>query len=98
MEKPEIKYPECFGDLDTVFPMGDNGLRHSPLACMACVFKTECLRGAMAADSGIQVKEEMVNRAYESGMIGFIHRWSKKKLLYRKREKAARNAACGEEP
>lgn len=63
---------------------------------MACVFKTECLRKAMQADSGIPVHEEMVDRAYDSGLIGFVHRWSKKKQLYHRRKQAASNAVQGE--
>ena len=97
MDKPETQYPECYGDLNTVFPMGKDGLRESPLACMACVFKTECLRDAMLAPSGMQVKEELLDRAYESGLIGFIHRWSKKKQLHQRREKAATKAVDGED-
>jgi hypothetical protein len=33
---------------------------------------------------GLKVREEFVDRAYESGMIGFLDRWSKKKDLSRR--------------
>jgi len=33
---------------------------------------------------GLKVKEEMVDRAYNSGMIGFFKRWSDKKDFHRK--------------
>ena len=78
------KYPQCFGVLDSVFPMTENGLRVTPGSCIPCPHKTECLKSAMEGPGGLEVKEEFVDRAYESGMIGFIERWSKKKGLDRK--------------
>ncbi|MFO7838945.1 MAG: hypothetical protein R6X08_05560 [Desulfosalsimonadaceae bacterium] len=77
--------PDCFGRLDIVFPRGSDNLRHSPPACMGCVYKTECLRKAMEQPAAIDVESEKVDRAWESGMIGFFQRWSKKKQLYRKK-------------
>ena len=78
------KYPSCFGMIDRVFPIGENGLRSSPETCLECICKTECLRSAMAGSDGLTVHEELVDRAYDSGMIGFLGRWSKKKDLDRK--------------
>jgi len=80
------KFPPCFGDLEAVFPLGDAGLRQTPESCMVCVYKTECLRKAMAEKGGIAVHEEMVDRAYESGMVGFFERWSRKKALAAKKQ------------
>ncbi len=80
------KYPSCFGVLDSVFPKCDNDLRTTPEVCFACFCKTECLRLAMSRSGGLQVHEEIVDRAYESGMIGFLSRWSRKKELSRKRK------------
>ena len=40
----------------------------------------------MSRSGGLQVHEEIVDRAYESGMIGFLSRWSRKKELSRKRK------------
>jgi hypothetical protein len=79
------RQPSCFADLATVFPLGSDGLRHTPRGCMICVYKTECLRTAMARPQGLEVCEEVVDRAYRSGMIGFLDRWSRKKALDRKR-------------
>ena len=73
--------PECFGQLELVFPKGADGLRHSPPLCMACVFKTECLRAAMQQPEWLEVESEKVDRAYESRAINFFQRWSKKKQL-----------------
>ena len=73
--------PDCFGDIHTVFPLGDDGLRHSPESCLACAHKTDCLRTAMAGGDGVQVREEMVDRAYTSNNMGFFERWSRRKYL-----------------
>ena len=78
-------HPACFGNLKTVFPMGEDGLRHTPENCMACGFKTPCLKTAMNGARGMDVKEEMLDRSYQSGIIGFWSRWSQKKTLYRKK-------------
>lgn len=75
------KFPPCFGDLETVFPMGEEGLRQTPESCMPCCYKTQCLRKAMADKGGIAVRQEIVDRAYASGMLGFFGRWSRKKAL-----------------
>lgn len=73
--------PNCYGDLEKVFPMGSEGLRSSPETCLSCMHKTRCLKTAMGRKSGIAVHEEMVDRAYYSGMVGFLERWSRKKGL-----------------
>ncbi|MCU0600596.1 MAG: hypothetical protein MUE70_15220 [Desulfobacterales bacterium] len=76
--------PECFGLLDTVFPKGKDGLRHSPQSCIQCAYKTECLTTAMQNESGLRFQEEMVDRAYRLKKISLFERWSKKKSLHRK--------------
>ncbi len=55
---------------------------------MSCLHKTACLQSAMEKTGGLKVREEIVDRAYESGMMGFIERWSKKKELQRKLKKS----------
>ncbi|MEW5909455.1 MAG: hypothetical protein AB1659_06630 [Thermodesulfobacteriota bacterium] len=84
MGKGKETYPFCFGKLEIVFPMGKEGLRETPESCFYCIYKTECLRSAMKASEGLKVREETVDRAYESGVIGFFERWSRKKELQRK--------------
>ena len=76
----------CYGDLDTVFPEGEDGLRQSPDACMRCSEKTGCLREAMQGKGGLDVHEDRVDRAYASGMMGFFERWSNKKRLDARRK------------
>ncbi len=79
--------PDCFGNLEIVFPMGSRGLRETPDNCMYhCAYKTLCLRQAMSGLKGIEVKEEMVERREKAGVIGFFERWSKKKALNRAKE------------
>ncbi len=83
-EKSE--HPRCFAVLDKVFPMGKDGLRHTPESCMVCVYKVECLRTAMGKPEALKIREEMVDRAYGSGVIGFFERWSKKKEISRRQQ------------
>ena len=79
------KCPACFGNLDTVFPMGADGLRSTPANCLACFCKTDCLRTAMAGKKGLDVQEEILDRAYSAGITGFMQRWSQKKALFNKK-------------
>ncbi|OQX28165.1 MAG: hypothetical protein BWK80_01720 [Desulfobacteraceae bacterium IS3] len=81
MKKQE--YPHCFGVLDIVFPKGEDGLRSTPEHCFVCFCKTECLKTAMGKSDGMKVQEEVIDRAYQSGMMGFLERWSKKKSIHR---------------
>lgn len=83
--------PACFGDLEAVFPRGEDGLRHSPERCLACKGKTECLRKAMQGREGLRVREETVDRAYSSGMLSFFQRWSRKKELDARRKQKNEN-------
>lgn len=78
------RLPSCHGDLETVFPMGPEGLRESPESCLACPHKTGCLRRALRGDQGMAVREEKVDRAYASGTMGFLERWSRKKAIHRR--------------
>ena len=79
MAQKKNRLPDCFAQLDTVFPMGEDGLRITPETCLVCRHKTECLRMAIQGRDGLKVREEQIDRAYNSGMIGFLERWSKKK-------------------
>jgi len=79
--------PGCFGVLDAVFPKEENDLRSTPVSCLECIHKIACLQAAMNGPSGLKVQEELVDRAYTSGLIGFLERWSQKKDLQRRRKK-----------
>ena len=78
------KVPDCFGELETVFPKGKNGLRNTPETCLLCGHKTECLRSAIDGVGGLKVREEFIDRAYTSGRMGFMERWSIKKDIKRR--------------
>ncbi|WP_373501020.1 hypothetical protein [Desulfococcus sp.] len=87
MTKPledKVPRPPCYGDLNTVFPMGTEGLRESPETCLACSHKTDCLRRALQGNEGMTIREEKVDRAYASGTMGFFERWSRKKAIHRR--------------
>ncbi len=83
-ESEEKKRPSCFSDLDKVFPLRPDGLRHTPDICLACYSKTECLRSAMQKKQGLKVYSEKIDRAYRGGVMGFLERWAKRKELHRK--------------
>jgi hypothetical protein len=86
-KEADKKIPACFGELETVFPKGKNGLRNTPESCLLCGHKTECLRSAIDGVGGLKVREEFIDRAYTSGTMGFLERWSKKKDIKRKIQK-----------
>jgi len=75
--------PSCFGQLDIVFPEGEDGLRMTPDSCFHCSYKTACLCCAMQQSDGFKVREKMVDNAYEAGMLSFFQRWSRKKYFNR---------------
>jgi hypothetical protein len=85
MSQSENKTLDCFGKLEIVFPLGDDGLRHTPAPCLECPYKTECLRTGLRGKAGLKVHEEHVDRSYDSGMIGFVERWSRKKNIDRRK-------------
>ena len=82
MTDNETNPPECFGQLDTVFPVGEEGIRTSPPECMKCPYARSCLQAALRSPEGLKLQEEKVDQAYEYGLIGKLERWSKKKLLH----------------
>lgn len=78
-----MKRPDCFGDLDRVFPMTPDGLRHSPEDCLTCNEKASCLKTAIAGDQQMVMASERLDRAYRAGTISFFQRWSKKKRIHK---------------
>ena len=81
------KYPDCFGQLEKVFPKGPDDLRDTPETCLECAYKIACLRSAMEGSDGLKVRGEIVDRAYQSGILSFFQRWSQKKNLQRRLNK-----------
>ncbi len=81
----EKNIPQCFGSLEKVFPMGENGLRQTPDECyLHCPLKTRCLGRAMATRAGVKVEEEIIERSTRAGAMNFFERWSRKKQVHRK--------------
>ncbi len=87
-----IMQPDCFGKLDAVFPMTENGLRCSPQPCLSCDLKTDCLKTAMDGEEGLKAREELAGRFYEAGVFGFFKRWSDKKEFHRKAHEKKKTA------
>ena len=82
----QICIPECYGKLIKVFPMTESGLRETPHYCRyECIYKTECLKNALATSKGAGVEEELLKRGTKAGTIGFVERWSRKKQLNRQK-------------
>jgi len=81
-----MNQPDCFGDLAKVFPMGADGLRHSPAECQACPDKVACLKAALATPVGAAVKRggAGADGPASRALTGF-KRWSALKSA-RKRE------------
>ncbi len=81
----EDNLPPCFGELEKVFPMQENGLRQTPESCFFhCPVKTRCLKQAMASKDGAKVEEELIDRSEQAGIMRFFERWSRKKQVYRR--------------
>ena len=85
----ETARPGCFGQLDTVFPVGDEGIRTSPPECMKCPHAKACLQTAMCGPEGLKLQEERVDQAYQYGLIGKLERWSRKNLIRQQIEAVA---------
>ena len=81
---------QCFGGLEKVFPLGEDGFRTSPPECMKCPLVKPCIQAAMRGVEGLKDEEKRVDRAYACGLIGTFERWSKKKLIRRKIEEQAK--------
>ncbi|MFW5931008.1 MAG: hypothetical protein ACOCQI_04565 [Desulfosalsimonas sp.] len=79
--------PECFGVLELVFPLSENGLRETPEVCMACGHKIGCLKTAIRQDGGLRIEDEKVDRAYQAGRLTFFQRWAKKKSIHMRKQK-----------
>jgi hypothetical protein len=84
-ENKEQARPGCLGRLEKVFPMGADGLRHTPPECLECGLKTDCLRAAVRGEQGLTVHEERLARAYDAGSVGFLERWALQKHLQRRK-------------
>ena len=74
---------DCFGVLDNVFPVGEEGLREIVRACFQCPERISCLKAALGTKEGLEMRSQNHDRAASDGMIGRLRRWSQKKELHR---------------
>ena len=74
---------DCFGLLEKVFPLGDQGLREVPPQCFDCPDRKACMQAALGTHDGMAFRDELLERSPEDGILGRIKRWSEKKSLAR---------------
>jgi len=74
---------DCFGILDKVFPVGEEGLREIVPTCFHCDDKEACLETALTTKEGLQLRNEILERTPATGFLGRLMRWSEKKELSR---------------
>lgn len=72
---------DCFGILENVFPMENEGLREIVPECFECPDRKECLQDALKTKQGFQLRSEVLDRSSAGGVIGRLKRWSDKKAL-----------------
>ena len=78
-----MKEKECFGILQSVFPLGVEGLREVPQGCFECPSRVACVRSALSTPEGVRMRAARVDRLASKGMMGRLDRWSRKKELSR---------------
>ncbi len=81
-----VDKPECFGSLETVFPVGPDGLRSVKDACSGCPQVKSCLKAAAASPDGLSMRAERLEACrshMRGGLTGFLSRWSELKSLRR---------------
>ena len=78
---------DCFGILDKVFPMGEEGLREIVPACFDCPDRMECLQSALNTEQGLVFRSGLVDRSPASGLVDRFKRWSDRKDLSRRLQK-----------
>lgn len=77
---------DCFGILDNVFPMGNEGLREIVPKCFQCTERKECLQAALQTEQGVELRSEALDRSSSGGLMGSLKRWSDKKALSKRRK------------
>lgn len=74
---------DCFGILDKVFPVGEEGLREIVPGCFDCPHKKSCLQAALDTKEGLMFRNEVLDREPAVGVVGRIKRWSERKTFSR---------------
>jgi len=79
-------HKDCFGILDKVFPMGNEGLREIVPSCFDCPDRKACLQAALQTEEGFELRSQALDRSSTRGLVGRLRRWSEKKELSRLKE------------
>jgi hypothetical protein len=79
-------HKDCFGMLDKVFPMGNEGLREIVPSCFDCPDRKACLQAALQTEEGFELRSQALDRSSARGLVGRLRRWSEKKELSRLEE------------
>lgn len=74
---------DCYGILDLVFPVGEEGLREIVSTCFDCPEKVPCLQAALNTKEGLAFRGEVVDRDPPSGLAQRLRKWSERKQLSR---------------
>ncbi|MFH1137082.1 MAG: hypothetical protein V1816_13495 [Pseudomonadota bacterium] len=82
----EESKPQCFGELERVFPMGKDRLRTVRDSCAACPQVQSCLKAAVNTPAGLEMRVRRLEEFGRSGstgegVLGFFKRWSELKTL-----------------
>ena len=85
---------DCYGVLDKVFPVGEEGLREIVKACFQCPDRVSCLKTAMGTKEGLEMRLQNLDRAASEGVIGRVRRWSYRKELHRLRQREQAKKKC----
>ncbi len=70
--------PECYGDPGRVCPKSEDGFIEPQADCVNCRWIQDCLRKALEK-SGV-VRTVAQKETPVSGVVGFVKRWSDRKL------------------
>lgn len=78
-----MKHKDCYGILDMVFPVNNQGFREVTIECQECPDKVACLRDSLGTKEGIVFKAKRLENFPGNGLLGRIKRWSYRKELNR---------------
>ncbi len=78
-----MKKKACYGILDEVFPLGEDGLRMVPPVCLKCRDRLLCLKAALNTKEGLDMRSANLQKIPVRGFINRLKRWSQKKELSR---------------
>ena len=73
----------CYGILDEVFPVGEEGLRVVPPDCFECPDRLPCLKTAINTREGFEMRSDNLRKFPSRGILDRLKRWSQKKELSR---------------